>query len=124
MFWLELNSVYDKLVATASCQLAAAVITAAIAPIGRRAPAAGSITIKLLEHSHFVRYDTIYFCAVDTNIFRCARAAIFFLRYVTIYFCVVDTNIFSVHKRPEIFFLLCSRWQGRVMSICVTIKGQ
>lgn len=79
MFWLELNSVYDKLVATASCQLAAAVITAAIAPIGRRAPAAGSITIKLLEHSHFVRYDTIYFCAVDTNIFRCARAAIFFL---------------------------------------------
>ena len=64
MFWLELNSVYDKCVVTASCQLAAAVITAAIAPIGRRAPAAGSITIKLLEHSHFVRYVTIYFCAL------------------------------------------------------------
>ena len=124
MCWLELNSVYDKCVATASCQLAAAVITAAIAPIGRRAPAAGSITIKLLEHSHFVRYVTIYFCAVDTNIFRCARAATFLptLRYNV--FCAVDTNIFSLHKRPEIFFLLCSRWQGRVMSICVTIKGQ
>ena len=88
MFWLELNSVYDKLVATASCQLAAAVITAAIAPIGRRAPAAGSITIKLLEHSHFVRYDTIYFLCGRYKYFSLRKSCNIF-SYVTLQYIFV-----------------------------------